>query len=180
MGGPGEAEHALAAPVLAGLPGSVDLVGSLTLPEAAAVLAGVSLFLGNDSGLMHLAAAAGAPTLGLFGMSPANEYAPFGPHAAAVVHQGGIGTTGQALRAGRPMLVVPFAHDQFDNAARVVRLGAARTLSRRRYGAASAASALAALLDTPQPGEIAAALGARLRPEAGVAAACDALERVLR
>ena len=111
------------------------------------------------------------------------DYLPYGrifPHAAAVVHQGGIGTTGQALRAGRPMLVVPFAHDQFDNAARVVRLGAARTLARHRYGAASAASALAALLDSPQPAELAAALGARLRPEAGVAAACAALERVLR
>jgi UDP:flavonoid glycosyltransferase YjiC (YdhE family) len=111
------------------------------------------------------------------------DYLPYSrifPHAAAVVHQGGIGTTGQALRAGRPMLVVPFAHDQFDNAARVVRLGAARTLARHRYGAASAASALAALLDSPQPAEIAAALGARLRPETGVAAACDALERVLR
>ncbi|WP_431282359.1 glycosyltransferase family 9 protein [Humitalea sp. 24SJ18S-53] len=88
MGGPGDAERALAAPVLAGLPGSVDLVGRLSLPEAAAVLAGASLYLGNDSGLMHLAAAAGAPTLGLFGMSPANEYAPFGPHAAAVVADG--------------------------------------------------------------------------------------------
>lgn len=107
-------------------------------------------------------------------------YARIFPHAAAVVHQGGIGTTGQALRAGRPMLVVPFAHDQFDNAARIVRLGAGCTLSRHRYGAASATSALAALLATPQPAAIAAALGARLRSETGVAAACDALERVLR
>ncbi|HET7226412.1 MAG TPA: glycosyltransferase, partial [Candidatus Eisenbacteria bacterium] len=43
------------------------------------------------------------------------------PRAFAIVHQGGIGTTAQAMRAGRPMLVVPFAHDQFDNAARVAR-----------------------------------------------------------
>src|SRR5262249_28459461 len=51
------------------------------------------------------------------------EYAPFSalfPRAAAIVHQGGIGTTGQALRAGRPMLVVPFGFDQPDNADRVV------------------------------------------------------------
>jgi UDP:flavonoid glycosyltransferase YjiC (YdhE family) len=53
-------------------------------------------------------------------------YAPFGalfPRAAAVVHHGGIGTTAQTLRAGVPALVLAFAHDQFDNAARVERLG---------------------------------------------------------
>lgn len=49
------------------------------------------------------------------------EYAPYSqvfPRAACVVHQGGVGTTGQALRAGVPQLIVPFAHDQPDNAAR--------------------------------------------------------------
>ena len=53
-------------------------------------------------------------------------YAPFGalfPRSAAVVHHGGIGTTAQALRAGVPSVVLAFAHDQFDNAARVHRLG---------------------------------------------------------
>jgi UDP:flavonoid glycosyltransferase YjiC (YdhE family) len=45
------------------------------------------------------------------------------PRAAAIVHQGGAGTLAQALRAGKPTLVVPHAHDQPDNAARVVRLG---------------------------------------------------------
>ena len=59
--GPGEAERAMAAPVLAALPGAVDLVGGLTLAEAAACLARCRLFIGNDSGLMHLAAAAGSP-----------------------------------------------------------------------------------------------------------------------
>jgi UDP:flavonoid glycosyltransferase YjiC (YdhE family) len=43
------------------------------------------------------------------------------PRARVVVHQGGAGTTAQALRAGRPMLVVPHSHDQPDNAARVQR-----------------------------------------------------------
>ena len=58
-------------------------------------------------------------------------YVPHGavfPRAAATVHHGGIGTTAQALRAGRPMLVVPHAHDQFDNAFRVQKLGVARTV----------------------------------------------------
>lgn len=87
FGGPGEAERAMAAPVLAALPPGavVDLVGRLALPEAAAALARCALFLGNDSGLMHLAAAAGTPTLGLFGPTPAEEYAPAGRRAAAVL-----------------------------------------------------------------------------------------------
>jgi ADP-heptose:LPS heptosyltransferase len=81
LGGPGDEEAALAAPVLAGLPGARDLVGRLSLPQAAALLSHATLYIGNDSGLMHLAAAAGAPTLGLFGPTNADEYAPSGPHA---------------------------------------------------------------------------------------------------
>ncbi len=78
--GPGAEEAALAKPVLAALPRgrTIDLVGRLSLSEAAACLARCALFVGNDSGLMHLAAAAGAPTLGLFGPSPVAEYAPIG------------------------------------------------------------------------------------------------------
>ena len=83
--GPGEIERAMAAPLLEELPGAIDLVGRLTLPEVAACLARCALFVGNDSGLMHLAAAAGTPTLGLFGPTSAAEYAPAGPRAAAVV-----------------------------------------------------------------------------------------------
>ena len=86
--GPGPAEAAMAAPVLAALPDALDLCGRLTLPEVSACLARCALFVGNDSGLMHLAAAAGAPTLGLFGPTPASEYAPSGPRAAAVSAQG--------------------------------------------------------------------------------------------
>jgi heptosyltransferase-3 len=80
--GPGPAERTMAAAVLAALPGAIDLVGCLSLPEAAACLARCTLFIGNDSGLMHLAAAAGAPTLGLFGPTPASEYAPAGRRTA--------------------------------------------------------------------------------------------------
>jgi heptosyltransferase-3 len=89
--GPGEAERAMAAPVLAALPGAIDLAGCLSLPEAAACLARCRLFVGNDSGLMHLAAAAGAPTLGLFGPTPASEYAPSGRRTAAVIAPGPLG-----------------------------------------------------------------------------------------
>ncbi len=51
---------------------------------AYAALKRARLFIGNDSGLMHLAAAAGVPTLGLFGPSDETAYAPWGPHARAV------------------------------------------------------------------------------------------------
>lgn len=86
--GPGPVERAMAAPVLAALPDAVDLAGQLSLPEASACLSRCTLFVGNDSGLMHLAAAAGAPTLGLFGPSPAAEYAPAGCQTAVAVAPG--------------------------------------------------------------------------------------------
>jgi len=88
LAGPGAAERAMAAPVLAALPEAIDLVGRLSLPEVAACLARAALFVGHDSGLMHLAAAAGAPTLGLFGPTPADEYAPAGRHSAVVIAMG--------------------------------------------------------------------------------------------
>lgn len=86
--GPGEQERAMAAPLLAALPGAIDLCGRLTLPEAAACLTRAALYVGNDSGLMHLAAATGIPTLGLFGPTSAAEYAPAGRRAAAVTAPG--------------------------------------------------------------------------------------------
>jgi heptosyltransferase-3 len=86
LGGPGAQERAMAAPVLAALGDrAVDLAGSIALPEAAAVLARCALFIGNDSGLMHLSAAAGAPTLGLFGPSRVGEYAPSGRRTATAI-----------------------------------------------------------------------------------------------
>ena len=54
------------------------------------------------------------------------------PHVAALVHHGGIGTMAEALRAGTPQLVVPLAHDQFDNAARVEALGVGASLRATR------------------------------------------------
>jgi heptosyltransferase III len=85
IAGPGPTERAASEPLLAALPGPIDLVGCLSLPEIAAVLSRVRLFVGNDSGLMHLAAAAGAPTIGLFGPTNPAEYGPAGPRARAVV-----------------------------------------------------------------------------------------------
>lgn len=53
------------------------------------------------------------------------------PQAAALIHHGGIGTTAAALAAGIPQLIVPFAFDQFDNAARAVQLGVGRWCATR-------------------------------------------------
>ena len=53
------------------------------------------------------------------------EYAPYSAlfsRASLVVHQGGVGTTAQCLRAGKPMLIMPYSHDQPDNARRMRRL----------------------------------------------------------
>jgi UDP:flavonoid glycosyltransferase YjiC (YdhE family) len=111
------------------------------------------------------------------------DYAPFSelfPRAAAVVHHGGIGTTGLALRAGRPMLVVPHAWDQPDNAARAARLGVARILPSHRYTPGRVAAELRPLLDDPAYARRAAAVGEQVGQENGVRAACDALERLLR
>jgi ADP-heptose:LPS heptosyltransferase len=86
--GPGEQERLLAAAVLALLPDAIDLAGKLSLTEVAACMRRLDLFIGNDSGLMHLAAAAGTPTLGLFGPTHASQYAPAGPRAAVVAAPG--------------------------------------------------------------------------------------------
>ncbi|HEX8472589.1 MAG TPA: nucleotide disphospho-sugar-binding domain-containing protein [Pyrinomonadaceae bacterium] len=110
------------------------------------------------------------------------NYAPYSelfPRAAAVVHQGGIGTTAQGLRAGKPTLVVAYAHDQPDNGARVTRLGTARTLPRRAYNAARATAELSALLNNPSYAATADEVGRRIRSENGARAAADAIEEVL-
>lgn len=104
------------------------------------------------------------------------DYAPFGellPRAAAMVHQGGIGTTGQGLRAGIPMIVVPFAYDQFDNGARVERLGVARTIERDSYKAERVATELKELLGNPSYSRCAREVGSRVRSESGAALAVD-------
>ncbi len=110
------------------------------------------------------------------------NYAPYSQifsHACAIVHQGGIGTTAQALRAGRPMLVMPYSHDQPDNAARVERLGVSLTLSRKQYAAVRVAKRLRELLENPDYAAKAAAIGRIIQSENGVSMACDAIEKQL-
>ncbi len=101
------------------------------------------------------------------------------PRAAAVIHHGGIGTVGQALRAGRPQLVCPLLGDQLDNAERLVRLGVARRLDYRRFTASRAAAALAGLLDDAAVADRAAGIGAQVTREDGGAVVADRIERML-
>ncbi len=110
-------------------------------------------------------------------------YEPYGElfaRAAAVVHQGGAGTTGQVLRAGKPMLVVPFAHDQPDHALRISRAGLGRWIPRGRYQAARVARELAALLDTPVYAERARVAAGIVAGEPGARGAADWLEDLAR
>jgi UDP:flavonoid glycosyltransferase YjiC (YdhE family) len=96
------------------------------------------------------------------------------PRAAAVIHHGGVGTTAEVLRAGVPQLVVPFAHDQFDNAHRVKRLGCGRFLPHSRVGPRSLERELRRLLE-PTGAPRAKLLGEQVRQESGVAEAAKAL-----
>jgi rhamnosyltransferase subunit B len=135
-----------------------------------------AMFLTGPDGRNPLPSAAGDPRL------LAVEYASHArlfPRAAAIVHQGGIGTTARALASGRPMLVVPHSHDQPDNAARCERLGVARVMARARYRADRAARSLRALLGDGAVCARAAELGARISAERGAATAADAIGALL-
>ncbi len=99
--------------------------------------------------------------------------------AAAVVHQGGIGTAQQALRAGHPELIVPFAHDQPDNADRIRRLGVAKVIYPSRYRGPRVAQALNELLNDSEYTQRAAEVGEKIRQEEGPTQACEQIERLV-
>ena len=110
------------------------------------------------------------------------DYAPYSeifPYACAVVHQGGIGTTAQGLRAGHLTLVVPYSHDQPDNAVHIERLGTSRTIPRKQYSASRAVKELRQLLDNSKYAAKAAEIRI-VQAENGVKMACDAIEQKIR
>ncbi len=105
-------------------------------------------------------------------------YAPYSrvfPRAAANVHHGGIGTTGQSLRAGRPVLVTPMSHDQFDNAARVKRLGVGDRMNFASITPVRLAKSLAHIIQDATINEAAQALAPRVAQEDGAGVAADAI-----
>ena len=110
------------------------------------------------------------------------DYAPYSqifPRACAIVHQGGVGTTAQAMRAGKPQLVVPHSHDQPDNAARIVRRKIGRTMPLRQYKAQRVAQELRLLLRDIEYSKRAAQIGTQVQRENGASKAADVLEAQL-
>lgn len=111
------------------------------------------------------------------------DYAPYSqlfPRAAAVVHQGGVGTTSQVLRAGVPMIVMPYSHDQPDNAARCRRLGVGEVITRDSYKAQKVAQELHKLLIDMSYKTKAIEAKRIVDSENGTQMACDAIEQVLK
>jgi UDP:flavonoid glycosyltransferase YjiC (YdhE family) len=129
------------------------------------------LLVGNSGVTVHNP----PPGVGVF------TYVPFSrvmPRVAASVHHGGIGTTAQGLRAGRPTVIVPHAHDQYDNAARAKRLGVSETVKRPGLTARKLADALVGVLDNPTAQANATVLAARLKTEDGASVAAEAVEKL--
>ena len=117
------------------------------------------------------------------GEAIAVSYAPHDlvfPFARAIVHQGGIGTLSETLLAGKPMLIMPYGHDQADNAWRANRLGVARVVSRGRYRAGVVGRELSRLLEDPAPRAAAVRVSREVSRECGVERAADLIEAALR
>jgi len=111
------------------------------------------------------------------------EYAPYSKlfsRASMVVHQGGVGTTAQCLRAGKPMLIMPYSHDQPDNGRRMRRLKVARVIQKANYTPMRVARRLKAMLAEPRFAQRAKSAAQQLTHEDGVRTACDALEDLYR
>lgn len=111
------------------------------------------------------------------------EFVPFrwlAPKCAAIVHHGGIGTLAQGFAAGVPQVVMPMGFDQFDNAARLERLGVGRSIPRRSFRGPRLAGVLRGLIDDRLVAERCRAVAERFRGVDGITAAADEVERVAR
>jgi rhamnosyltransferase subunit B len=119
-------------------------------------------------------------------VAPGVVAVPYAPHellfprALAIVHQGGIGTLSEGLRAGRPMLIMPYGHDQADNAWRAARLGVARVIPRRSYRDRNPRFAIARLLADPRHASAAARVANEVARERGATTAANLIENAMR
>ncbi len=98
------------------------------------------------------------------------------PLAAALVHHGGVGTMSQGLAAGRPQLIMPMAHDQPDNAARVTRLGVGASVAPKRFTGSRVAEVLDDLLNDREVAAACARVSARIDDVDALRLAADAVE----
>jgi rhamnosyltransferase subunit B len=110
------------------------------------------------------------------------DYAPYEklfPRAKVLIHQGGVGTTGQALRSGKPMLVLPSVMDQIDNAERVKRMGAGHYIFPSQLSAERLAEKILKISQDEKLTTVARQLGNKIGQENGVVCAADALEKMI-
>ena len=101
------------------------------------------------------------------------------PHAAAIVHHGGVGTTGQALRAGKPQLVIPHMGDQHDHAHRVVRMGAGLRMTRGQFTVRRGKRIIETLMGDPSYRWVAERISRDMVGEDGAAIAAEAIIQAL-
>ena len=109
------------------------------------------------------------------------DFAPFSellPRCAALVHHGGIGTSSQGLAAGIPQLVMPHAHDQPDNAARMVKLGVAKKLEPRQFKPKRVAREMNELLQSQEVARCCKEVAARFVGLDPLEETCDLIEEV--
>lgn len=101
------------------------------------------------------------------------------PHAAALIHHGGIGTCSQALRAGIPQVIRPLAFDQFDNAARITRLGVGKGISKRSFNAPILVRHIQTLLNSADVKEQGTRIMHRIGEKDGLDESCHVIEVTL-
>ena len=107
------------------------------------------------------------------------HYLPFSqvfPHAAALVHHGGIGTTAHAIAAGVPQIIRPMAHDQPENAARVTNLGIGAKLNPKDFTGKSLAEKINGLLSTLDVLQRCQTYASEIDPAGALNATCEQIE----
>ena len=110
------------------------------------------------------------------------DYVPFShllPRSLALVHHGGIGTVSQGLAAGVPQLVMPMAHDQHDNAARLRRLGVGESIRPSAFHGPNVAATLNRLIMSADVASRCQGISAKLNGADAVNQACDLIEHLV-
>ena len=110
---------------------------------------------------------------------PYASYSRVMPRGCVTVHHAGIGTLAAAMRAGVPEIIIPFANDEFDNAARAQRLGVATVIKRRKLTVRSLAEAISHATQNKSMVERSGQLGAAMQPENGAICAADIIETIV-
>lgn len=99
------------------------------------------------------------------------------PKSLIVVNQGGIGTVAQVMKAGKPMLGIPFSHDQPDNTARIKRAGMGEVIFKQNLTKARLQNGILSILNNQQYFDNAEQIGKEINLENGVQKACDTIEK---